>query len=772
MKLTSSHWGTYNVQVNKGKIKKIKAFSEDREPSNISKGIINIIDDNLRIKSPMIRKSWLKYGPGKKNKLRGFDEFIEVSWGLANKLIARELSNTIEKSGNSAIYAGSYGWASAGRFHHALSQVHRFMNCIGGYTKSVDTYSFAAAEVIVPHVLGSFRDFIYNQTSWDSISKDTNLLVCFGGMPLKNSQIAQGGTGNHIQKKNMLKAKKKGVKFINISPYNEDVISELEAKWIPIIPNTDTALILAICYFLLDKNLYNKKFLKKYTVGYEKFFDYLLGKTDGLVKSPEWASKICKINPSLIQKIAKEMVAGKTMISLSWSLTRQQYGEQPYWAGIVLACMIGQIGTSGGGVGFGYAAVNNVGNNLLTYRLPSFPRKANAVSTFIPVARFSDMLLNPNKKFNYNGKKMIFPKIELIYWAGGNPFHHHQDINRLIRAWQKPKTIIINEWCWNATAKFADIVLPCTTTLEREDIAISSNDNYIVSMEKVINPIGDAKNDYDIFTDLATEMGLRKEFTDGLNAEQWQKKIYEESRKIFLKDNTYIPSYKQFRKRKWFKIKKMAGNKIMLENFRKDPIKYPIKTPSGKIEIFSNTIKNYNYDNCPPHPSWLEPREWLGRKISPYKFHLISNQPKDKLHSQYDHGLLSKSKKINGRQPAIINFKDAKNLGIKKNDFIKIYNKRGACICSAVISKKIIQGVILISTGAWFDPEYDKKGKYYCKHGNPNLLTPDLGTSDLAQGPSAHSCLVNMIKTKRTNLKKVKAFTPPKIIRYRSFIKE
>ena len=180
MKLTSSHWGTYNVHVKKGKIERLEPFLEDSNPSNIANGIINIIDDNLRIKSPMVRKSWLKYGPGNKNSLRGNDDFIEISWEKANELVARELKKTIKNHGNSSIYAGSYGWASAGRFHHALSQLHRFMNCIGGYTSSVDTYSFAAAEVVVPHILGSFRDYIYNQTSWDSIIKDTDLFVCFG----------------------------------------------------------------------------------------------------------------------------------------------------------------------------------------------------------------------------------------------------------------------------------------------------------------------------------------------------------------------------------------------------------------------------------------------------------------------------------------------------------------------------------------------------------------------------------------------------------------
>ena len=764
MKLTSSHWGTFNVEVEKGKIKTIKPFSEDSDPSNIAEGIINIIDDNLRIKNPMIRKSWLENGPGKKNHLRGKDEFIQVSWSFANQLVARELKNTIKRYGNKSIYAGSYGWASAGRFHHALSQIHRFMNCIGGYTSSVDTYSFAAAEVILPHVLGSFRDFIYNQTSWESIIKDTKLFVSFGGIPIKNSQIGEGGTGNHIQKKSMLLAKKAGVEFINISPCKDDVISELKSDWYAILPNTDTALILSLCHFLLENDLYDKDFIESYTVGSKRYFSYLLGKSDGIVKDIKWASKICKIPEHKIVNLAKKMSSNKTMISLSWSLTRQQHGEQPYWAGITLACMLGQIGTSGGGVGFGYSAVNSVGNNVTPFKYPSFPQKKNPVLDFIPVARFSDMLLNPNKKFKYNGQVLVYPKIEIVYWAGGNPFHHHQDLNKMIEAWKKPKTIIINEWCWNTTAKFADIILPCTTTFEREDISISSKDNYIVSMEKIIPPVGNSKNDYEIFSDLSDLMGVKEIFTELMDAGEWQEKIYNDCRKVLSKKYKNIPSYKEFRKRKWFKVNKMQNTKIMLKKFRNDPVKNPLKTPSGKIEIFSDKIKSFNYTNCPPHPAWLEPKEWLGNKRHIHKFHLLSNQPREKLHSQYDQGAISKALKIKNRQTAIINFEDAKELKIKNKDSIKVFNSRGACVCSATISKSLLKGVLIIPTGSWFDPEGTQDKKFKCNHGNPNILTPDIGTSDLAQGPSAHSCLVSIKKVKKESLKEIKAFKPPKII--------
>ena len=194
--LTSTHWGTYRARVSNGRVQDLLPFEHDQDPSLIGTGILDVQDGPTRIHAPMVRKSWLDNGPGKHGRLRGIDPFVEVTWDEAERLVSEELSRVIKDYGNSAIYAGSYGWASAGRFHHAQSQLHRFLNCIGGYTKSKFTYSFAAAEAIIPYILGSYRKFLDQCTSWDSINDNTELFICFGGVPLKNGQISQGGTGN------------------------------------------------------------------------------------------------------------------------------------------------------------------------------------------------------------------------------------------------------------------------------------------------------------------------------------------------------------------------------------------------------------------------------------------------------------------------------------------------------------------------------------------------------------------------------------------------
>ncbi len=763
MPLTSSHWGTYRVETCDGRVTALHGFERDTEPSAIGHGIVDVLDGPTRIQFPMVRKSWLEHGPGANSSGRGADPFVQVDWDVACKLVAGELDRVRRKYGNESIFAGSYGWASAGRFHHAQSQLRRFLNCIGGFTRSVNSYSLAAGEVILLHVLGDVREYVYFPTSWQSIIESSELMVAFGGLPIKNSQITQGGTGSHRQGQAMRQASAAGVEFVNISPLRSDAMAEVNAEWLAARPSTDTAILLGLAHTLLAGNLHDQEFLDRYTTGFDRFAAYLLGQEDGIEKTAQWAAGISGLSDESIRALAGRMSGCRTMLSLSWSLTRQDHGEQPFWAGVALAAMIGQIGLPGGGIGFGYSAVNCVGNEITPVRFKEFPQGTNAVKPFIPVARISDLLLNPGKQYEFNGKTRTWPDIHIVYWAGGNPFHHHQDLGRMLTAWQKPDSIIVHEWCWNALAKHADIVLPCTTPLERQDLALTPLDPYIVSMDAVIDPVGESRSDFDILRGIAKEMGVEESFTGGLDAEGWQRWIYQQSGELAKQSGIELPSFEKFRSDGWHKMPIPVEPMVMLSAFRQNPEGNPLKTPSGKIEIYSQTIAGFGYDDCPPHPAWMEPAEWLGAGDRSCPLHLVSNQPKDKLHSQLDHGAVSRAAKINGREPVMIHPDDARARGIEQNDLVRVFNQRGACICGALVSDRIRRHVIRISTGAWFDPMPDD-GQLLCKHGNPNVLTLDKGTSSLAQGPVAHSCLVEVEKLKGP-APVVTAFDPPEIIR-------
>ena len=193
--------------------------------------------------------------------------------------------------------------------------------------------------------------------------------------------------------------------------------------------------------------------------------------------------------------------------------------------------------------------------------------------------------------------------------------------------------------------------------------------------------------------------------------------------------------------------------------FRDAPDQAPLKTPSGKIEITSNTIASFSTDRVLPHPAWYEPQEWLGTATDVLPFHLISGQPADKLHSQLDHGRISRMAKLNGRASLGIHPTDASRLGLSNDDCVRVYNARGACLATAVLDTGLLPGVVQMSTGAWLDAVEQSDGTLLCRHGNPNLVTRDAGTSELAQGPVAHSCLVALERYDADP--SIEAFVPP-----------
>lgn len=755
--LTSSHWGTYTVDVTEGRVTGLRAFADDPDPSPIGPGIVDVLDDPLRIKQPMVRKSWLDGGPGTRGETRGMDAFVAVSWDEVNRLVAKELTRVRDNFGNRAIYAGSYGWASAGRFHHAQGQLKRFLNCIGGCTYSKNTYSFAAAEVVVPHVLGTFRGHLDRSTSWESIAADCDLFVAFGGVPLKNGQISQGGVGKHIQKAGVETARAAGVEFVNISPLRSDVMEGVGAEWLALRPSTDAALMIGLAHCLLVEDLHDTDFLTNYCTGFDQFAAYLLGDTDGIPKTADWAGAICDLPAETIRDLARRMAKSRTMISIAWALTRQDHGEQPFWAAIALAAMLGQMGLPGTGLGFGYSAMNNVGLNRREIDYASFPQGQNPVKDFIPVARVTDLLNNPGARFDYDGASYEYPDIRLVWWAGGNPFHHHQDLNAMRAAWAKPDTIIVNEWCWNSLAKHADIVLPCTTTLERADLALTPKDPYQVVMDQAIQPVGQARDDHDIFRGIAAQMGVEAAFTEGRSVEGWLRWIYDISRQQAARANVELPDWDTLHRDGFVKIPAPDTPTVMLQEFRADPLAHPLATPSGKIEIFSQTIASFNYDDCPGHPVWLEPLEWLGH-AAPGQLHMISNQPRNKLHSQLDHGSVSRADRVTGREPMMMHPTDAVARGLEQGQIVRVHNARGACFAELRLSDEIRPGVIQLATGAWYDPDGET-----CLHGNPNTLTPDKGTSRLAQGPIAHSCLVS-VEAVTGEIPATKAHLPPEIL--------
>jgi biotin/methionine sulfoxide reductase len=718
-----THWGLYDFHVENDVLVDVTPVPDDPDPSPIGR---NLVKGNYahRVTQPSVRKGFLD---GNKSSVRGEDEFVNVTWDEALDLVASELGRVKNTFGNTAIYGGSYGWASAGRFHHALSQLHRFLSCIGGFTESVNAYSFAAAEVILPHVIGRYDGLLKAPTSWPEIIDHCELMVCFGGMPLRNSQITNGGMGKHVQRDYMHRAKAAGVNFVNIGPIRSDNAIGLGSDWVPTRPGTDVALMLGLAFELYTNNLHDTGFLERYCSGFEEFEQYLTGTSDNQPKTPEWASTITGIPSQTIRALAHRMAKSKTMITLAWSLSRHQHGEQPYWMGITLAAMLGQIGLPGTGIGLGYGVENKIGKNVAGKYLGHFPRPPNPVNSAIPVARITDMLERPGQPYRYNNAEHSYPDIRLIYWAGGNPFHHHQDLNRLKAAWQRPETVICHELVWNSTALHSDIVLPVASFLERNDIGGAPNEDILVAMKQALPPLASAWTDYEIFSRIAERLEVANVFTEGKSEEDWIRSMYQAT----IAANPDMPDFDTFWANGIHEFQTPAPHNLFSE-FRRDPEKQKLDTTDGRIMISHEAMG---------HPVWHEPGEWLGN-TGGHPFHLISHQPQSRLHSQLYHGETSQSEKISGLAPLGINPIDATASGFKDGDKVRVFNARGAFYAGINIDGNIMQGILSIATGAWWDPDEDG----VCRNGNPNAVTQDIGTSELAQGPSALTCMVSIAK--------------------------
>ncbi|WP_108651402.1 molybdopterin-dependent oxidoreductase [Dongshaea marina] len=766
---TSTHWGNYLIEANRQQLKAVHAYSADLEPSPLAQSLLNSFDTNCRITQPMVRAGYLKQRQLSDGSMRGAEPFVPISWELALELAGDALAQVKQHYGNQAIYAGSYGWSSAGRFHHGQSQVHRFLNQFGGYSFSVNSYSCAGLEVIMPYIVGQpFSSLMTQVPTIEDIAENTELMVCFGGIPLKNTQVSPGGVGAHSARSQLKKLQKAGVSLINLSPIRDDVVDFLSPTWLPCRPNSDVAIMLALAHTLVQEDLHDREFLDEYCVGFDQFVPYLMGEADGQPKDACWASRLSEIPAGTIRDLARRMASQRTLISINWSLQRAQHGEQAPWMATTLAAMLGYLGLPGAGIAYGFGCAHPVGFHgrlLMPFKVASFPQGNNPVNCFIPSSRVTDMLLNPGKTISYRGETLTFPDIKLVYWVGGNPFHHHQDLNRLRRGWAKPETIICHDSVWTATARHSDIVLPATTFLERNDFSGGSLDRYLSPMHRVCEPYANSRDDYLIFSELAKNLGFSETFTEGRSEMQWIEHLYQETRNNARKAGVELPQFQDFWSGQQICLdEQLEPSSFVLEDFRRDRARHPLKTPSGKVEIFSQTIASYQYPDCHGHPHWYEKSEWLGAKrAEDYPLHLISNQPKTRLHSQYDHGKISQDSKIQGREPARMNPQDARSRGIQDGDVIRLFNDRGQILAGAIISDGIRPGVIQLATGAWYDPLEPTDPKSLDVHGNPNVLTRDQGTSSLAQGPTAHSCLIQ-VERFDDELPPIKAFHPPQQI--------
>lgn len=656
--------------------------------------------------------------------------------------------------------------------HKAQTLLQRYMNLAGGYSGHSGDYSTGAAQVIMPHVVGSVEVY-EQQTSWPLILENSQVVVLWGMNPLNTLKIAWSSTDEQgLEYFHQLK--KSGKPVIAIDPIRSETIEFFDdnATWIAPNMGTDVALMLGIAHTLMTQGKHDKVFLEKYTTGYPQFEEYLTGKSDNTPKSAVWAAEITGVPEAQIVKLAELMAANRTMLMAGWGIQRQQYGEQKHWMLVTLAAMLGQIGTPGGGFGFSYHYSNGgnptrVGGVLPEMSAAIAGHASEAADdggmTAIPVARIVDALENPGGKYQHNGKEQTYPNIKMIWWAGGGNFTHHQDTNRLIKAWQKPEMIVVSECYWTAAAKHADIVLPITTSFERNDLTMTGDysNQHIVPMKQAVAPQFEARNDFDVFADLAELLkpGGKEIYTEGKDEMAWLKFFYDAAQKGARAQRVTMPMFNAFwQQNKLIEMRRSEKNEqyVRYGDFRADPVKNALGTPSGKIEIYSKTLEKFGYKDCPAHPTWLAPDEWKGT-ADEKQLQLLTAHPAHRLHSQLNYAELRKKYAIADREPITIHTEDAARFGIANGDLVRVWNKRGQILTGAVVTDGIKKGVVCVHEGAWPDLENG-----LCKNGSANVLTADIPSSQLANACAGNLALV-YIEKYTGNAPKLTAFDQPAV---------
>lgn len=430
-------------------------------------------------------------------------------------------------------------------------------------------------------------------------------------------------------------------------------------------------------------------------------------------------------------------------MSVAYALQRASQGEQPVWMAVTLAAMLGQWALRGAGfpTRWGPWGVPASGHWLFRYR--ACRRGATGCQTSSRWRASRTCLLSPGAAFPYRGGMYSYPDIRLVYWAGGNPFHHHQDLSRLTRAFARPETVIVHDSVGTATARHADIVLPVTLTAEREDIGAGGNDPLLIPMQQLAPPLDAARDDFDIFADLSRRLGCDDAYTEGRSSTQWQTALYEQTATALRDLGAEPPDFATFMSGQPVALP-LSDARSFVQLFHDDPEAYPLPTPSGRIEIASDSVAR---SGLPPHPCWIAPKEWLGSpRAAQYPFQLIANQPQGKLHSQLDFGPTSMALKHAGREVARMNPDDAERLGVSAGDVIRVSNDRGGFLAAARPDPGIARNVIQVPTGSWYAPMDLPGVGVTCVNGNPNTVTADVGASPLSQGCTGQLCLVSVVR--------------------------
>lgn len=678
----------------------------------------------------------LKY-PLKRVGKRGEGKFERISWEEAIDYIAKELTRITEKYGPASRYS-NYASGHSGSIIGAGNMIQRLFGLTGGYLGFHNSYSSAQTTNATPFTYGTTQ----TGSTLDNLSH-SKMIILWGHNPV---ETRFGVTDFYVRK-----AKENGVKIVVIDPRQSDTAVALADEWIPIAPTTDAAMMDAMTHVIITENLYDKSFVDQYCVGFdenhmpdgvpegESLKSYILGEKDGVPKTPEWAEKITRVPASTIRRLAREYATNKpSALMQGWGPQRQAYGEQFVRGGTVLAAITGNVGVKGGWAsGAGYISL---------VKTTAVPKGDNPVGLTIPCFLWTDAIVRGTEMGAKDGVKGLAEEQDtlpvnmkaMFNLAGNTLINQHSDCNKTAEILSDEsllELIVVSEIFMTPSAKFADILLPSNTFMERWDVGTTwAPSQQAILSQKCIENMYESKSDYEWMTMLAKKLGVEQKFTEGRDELAWIKWSIEESRKT----DPDFPTFEEFKKEGIYQVSLEGNSVVAFEQQIKDPKNNKFETPSGKIEIFSKALWDMNdHEEIPAIPkyisSWEGPEDPLTEK---YPLQLIGWHYKRRCHSTFDN---NKWLEEAGPQVMWMNERDAAARNIKDGDRVKIFNDRGEVHMPVKMTNRVIPGTIAIPQGAWWSPDKDGVDQ----RGNVNTLTSQR-PSPLAKGNPQHTNLVEV----------------------------
>jgi anaerobic dimethyl sulfoxide reductase subunit A len=659
---------------------------------------------------------------------RGEGKFERISWDEALDTIASELKRVKATYGaRSTILLCSAGDLA---YLHYGGLIDRLLVRVGGYTGVHGTVSNKGTEYAAVATYGVPDAITAN--SRDNLLR-SRLIVFWGWNPVVTRMY-----GGHMPSV-MSQLKETGARIISVDPRYTETASLLNAQWIPIRPGTDAAMLIAMAHVMITENLQDHAFLDKYTVGFDQFKDYVLGKEDGVPKTPSWAEAITGVPAATIASLAREYATTKpAAIMDGFAIARTAYGEQVCRAAATLAAMTGNIGIAGGSAGCGPMLA--VDFSMRIFPLSGvhllMPGGSNPVDLASPL-RGDSVLYQRQKRMPsfsipapghyyiggestaYLNRPLVADAIlrgrsggypddyKLLYLVTINWVNQYGNSNKIMKALKELEFVVVHEQFMTATAKFADIVLPQNTIFELNDMTGAPMLPFYGHREQAISSLGESKSMFEIATGLADKLGIAG-FSDKTE-EEWLR----EGAKSFG-----IPDYDTFKKEGIHRITPQPF--VAFKEQIDDPENNPFFTPSGRIEIYCQGLADLENPMIPPIPKYIE--TWESRNdplAKKYPLQLITTHYWRRTHSRFDNVPWTKELEA---QSVFMNGADAQARGIKDGDMVRVFNDRGQTILTACVTEKMMPGVVDIPEGAWYAPDENGVDRGGC----PNVLLNDV----------------------------------------------